>query len=187
MKRTLLMLTITCFTAFSVNAQDDAAQKNWMEYATPGSIQKMIAMSDGTWATDMTFWMAPGAPPSKSSGTCVNKMILGGRFQESKHTSSFAGQPFEGIGTMGYDNLKKVFQSSWVDNMSTGIMYMEGKWDDATRTMTFTGKCTNPGTGKDMTVREVYKIVDDNTHMMEMFQMENGTEFKSMEIKLTRK
>jgi len=186
MKRTLLIL-ITCFIAFSVNAQDEAAQKNWMEYATPGSVQKMIAMSDGEWNTDITFWMAPGAPPSKQSGKCVNKMILGGRFQESKHSGSFAGQPFEGIGTMGYDNLKKVFQSSWVDNMSTGIMYMEGKWDDATRSVTFTGKCTNPGTGKEMTVREVYKIVDDNTHQMEMYQTENGTEYKSMEMKMTRK
>ncbi|SIO10368.1 DUF1579 domain-containing protein [Chitinophaga niabensis] len=186
MKRTLLIL-ITCFIAFSVNAQDEAAQKNWMEYATPGSVQKMIAMSDGEWNTDITFWMAPGAPPSKQSGKCVNKMILGGRFQESKHTGSFGGQPFEGIGTMGYDNLKKVFQSSWVDNMSTGIMYMEGKWDDATRSVTFTGKCTNPASGKEMNIREVYRIVDDNTHQMEMFQMENGTEYKSMEMKMTRK
>jgi hypothetical protein len=88
---------------------------------------------------------------------------------------------------MGYDNLKKVFQSSWVDNMSTGIMYMEGKWDDATRSVVFTGKCTNPASGKEMNVREVYKIVDDNTHVMEMYQMENGTEYKSMEMKMTRK
>lgn len=56
-------------------------------------------------------------------------MILGGRYQQSMHTGSFNGMPFEGISLVGYDNTKKVFMSSWADNMGTGSMYMEGTWD----------------------------------------------------------
>jgi hypothetical protein len=34
--------------------------------------------------------------------------------------------PFEGISTLGYDNAKKTFFSTWIDNMGTGMMVMEG-------------------------------------------------------------
>ena len=188
MKRIYLTLALLCATTLLATAQDEAAmQKAWMDYATPGSMQKMIAMADGTWTTDVTFWMAPGAPPSKMGGQCVNKMILGGRFQESRHTSDMGGQPFEGIGVMGYDNAKKTFFSTWIDNMGTGVMFLEGKLDDATRTITFTGKSTDPLTGKDLGIRETLKWVDDNNQHMEMFIMKDGTEFKSMAIDLKRK
>lgn len=187
MKRTLLLLLAVYCSSTAAFAQDEATQKAWMDYMTPGSMHKMMAMADGDWKTEMTFWMAPDTPPSTATGTCTNKMILGGRYQESRHGSSFAGQPFEGLGTLGYDNAKKVFQSTWVDNMGTGIMYLEGKWDDATRSITLTGKMTDPISGKEQLVREVVKWVDDNNQVMEMYMMADGTEFKSMELKLTRK
>ncbi|WP_346318789.1 DUF1579 domain-containing protein [Chitinophaga sp. YIM B06452] len=186
MKRILLALT-AMITALSAHSQDEAAMKAWMDYATPGSMQKMIAMADGNWKTDMTFWMAPGAPPMTTTGTCTNKMVMGGRYQESRFTSSMDGQPFEGVGMLGYDNVRKVFVSTWLDNMGTGIMYLEGKWDDATRSITFTGNMTDAVAGKAMPVREVFKWVDDNNQVMEMYQMSNGTEYKSMELKFTRK
>lgn len=186
MKRTWLLLLALYSTSAAI-AQDETAQKAWMDYMTPGSMHKMMAMADGDWKTDMTFWMAPDAPPMTQAGNCTNKMILGGRYQESRHTSSFDGQPFEGIGLLGYDNAKKVFQSTWVDNMGSGIMYLEGKWDDATRSVTLTGKTTDPATGKEQLIREVFKWVDDNNQVMEMYMMTDGKEFKSMELKLTRK
>lgn len=187
MKRTLLLLLAVYCSSTATFAQDEATQKAWMDYMTPGSMHKMMAMADGDWKTEMTFWMAPDTPPSTATGTCTNKMILGGRYQESRHGSSFAGQPFEGIGTLGYDNIKKVFQSTWMDNMGTGIMYLEGKWDDATRSVTLTGKTIDPVSGKEQLIREVVKWVDDNNQVMEMYMMADGTEFKSMELKLTRK
>ena len=97
------------------------------------------------------------------------------------------GQPFEGYSLVGYDNAKKIFQSSWVDNMGTGIMHMEGKWDPQLKTINFTGTSVDPSTGKEMQVRETFKWIDDNTQLMEMFIQENGKEFKNMEIKFTRK
>ena len=112
---------------------------------------------------------------------------MGGRYQQSMHSGSFNGMPFEGMSLTGYDNAKKVFMSSWVDNMGTGIMQMEGTWDPNTKTINFEGNTIDPMTGKDMKVRETYKIIDKNTHMMEMFMTQDGRESKSMEIKLTRK
>lgn len=164
--------------------------KNWMAYSTPGDMHKLMASWDGTWAGDITMWHAPGAPPETSKGTAVNKMIMGGRYQVSTHTGNMMGMPFEGLSTTAYDNAKKTFISTWVDNMGTGIMRMEGKWDDATKTMTQTGKCVDPsaGTDKEMDVRQVLRVVDDKTHVFEMYGPgPDGKEFKMMEIKLTRK
>jgi hypothetical protein len=65
-------------------------------------------------------------------------MILGGRYQQSTTKGSFNNMPFEGISLLGYDNAKKVFMNSWVDNMGTGILQMRGTWDPAGKTINFT-------------------------------------------------
>lgn len=186
MKRMCLFVALVCSTFLTARAQDEAAQKAWMDYMTPGPMHKMMAMANGTWNTDITFWMSPDGPSSKSTGTCTNRMILGDRYQESVFTGDMGGMPFEGHGIMAYDNAKKVFQSVWYDNMGTGIMVLEGRMDDATRTMTLTGSSVDPS-GKALGIREVFKWVDDNTQMMEMYMTQDGKEFKSMEMKLTRK
>lgn len=168
-------------------AQTAEEMKAWMEYSTPGPVHEMLSKSDGEWNADITFWMAPGAPPQTASGTCVNKMILGGRYQQSNHSGIMMGMPFEGMMILGFDNIKKVLQSTWVDNMGTGIMNMTGTWDNASNSATFTGSMTDPMTGKDCQVREVFKIIDNNNQVLEMYDNKTGTETKTMEIKYTRK
>jgi len=165
-----------------------AMMKAWMAYATPGEPHKMLASQNGKWSEEITMWMDPSKPPTKSVSSCVNAMVLGGRYQQSKHVGSFDGMPFEGISTVGYDNAKKVFVSSWVDNMGTGLMYMEGPWDPASKSMTLTGKMVDPSTGKECSVREIVTFIDDKNQKMEMYNTPaGGKEFKTMEIKLTRK
>jgi hypothetical protein len=169
-------------------AQTEAEMKAWMEYMTPGEVHKMLAKWDGEWNEDITMWMMPDAPPQKNKSACVNKMILGGRYQSAVHTGSFNGMPFEGNSTLGYDNAKKKFISTWVDNMGTGITVMEGTWDEKTKTMHLKGKQTDPTSGKETTIRETFQIIDDNTQKMEMFMTPvGGKEFKNMEIVFTRK
>ena len=113
-------------------------------------------------------------------------MVLGGRYQQSTHTGNMMGQPFEGQGTLAWDNARKMLISTWIDNMGTGIMYMEGTWDNATKMATMKGKTTDPATGKEMDVKQTFAIVNDNTQKMEMFMTQDGQEFKTMEITLTR-
>lgn len=166
-----------------------AMMKAWQEDMTPGPQHVMIAKWDGTWDAETTMWMAPGAPPETSKATSVNKMMLGGRYQTTNFKGNFMGMPYEGHGMMGYDNAKEVFTSTWLDNMSTSPMKMEGTWDDAAKSINFKGKMLCSANGKEMDMREVYKIVDDNTQIMEMYgpDMQTGKEYKHMEIKFTRK
>jgi hypothetical protein len=190
MKKIILVICAMIITATcsEIYGQTEAEMKAWMEYMTPGEIHKEMAKWDGEWNEDLTMWMAPGAPAQKSTATCVNKMILGGRYQSSMHTGSFNGMPFEGMSTVAYDNVKKTFVTTWIDNMGTGMMVMEGKWDEKTKTLNTKGKQTDPMTGKDMAVRETFQIIDDNTQKMEMFMTPaGGKEYKSMEVVFTRK
>ena len=183
-------------SAFNVAAQEksssaemDAMMKNWKAYMTPGEAHKLMASWDGTWNGETTMWMEPGAPPTKSKGTAVNKMVLGGRYQTSTHKGDMMGMPFEGMGTMGYDNVKKIFVSTWIDNMGTGVMMMEGSWNEATKTLSLKGKCVDPSRtdGKEMEMREVLRIIDDKHHVMEMYSPgPDGKEYKMMEINFTK-
>ncbi|MDB5202087.1 MAG: hypothetical protein JWQ27_1496 [Ferruginibacter sp.] len=164
--------------------------KNWQAYMTPGDVHKMMASWNGSWNGTMQMWHMPNTPPETSKVNTVNRMIMGGRYQVNTHTGTMMGMPFEGTGTLAYDNAKKKFISTWIDNMGTGIMLLEGGWDEGTKSMTLTGKCVDPsaGNGKETPVRETFTSIDANTQLMEMYgPAPDGKEFKMMEIKFTRK
>ena len=193
-----LILGSFLFFSTALKAQDkvkkDEAQpapskeeQAWMAYMTPGPMHKMLAASNGDWSEELTFWMTPGAPPIKAEAKCFNSMILGDRYQQSVTSGMMMGMSFEGHSLVGYDNVKKMYQSTWVDNMGTGIIFMEGKYDEKSNSITFAGNMIDPNTGKEEMARQIMKFIDEKTHMMEMYQTKDGKEFKSMEIKFTKK
>jgi hypothetical protein len=185
---TILAAMAACICGNWAHAQqNDADTKAMMAYMTPGATHAQMAKSAGNWSGAITYWMQPGAAPTNTTGEAKNEMILGGRYLKSTNTGNMMGMPFEGMGITGYDNAKKVFVSTWVDNMGTGIMYMEGTWDDNNKAINFSGKMVDPVSGKDLQLREVLKFIDDNNQVMEMYISANGQEFKTMEIKYTRK
>ncbi|MBA4166666.1 MAG: DUF1579 family protein, partial [Chitinophagaceae bacterium] len=63
-----------------------------------------------------------------------------------------------------------------------------GTWDDATKTINFTGAMVDPMSGKDLNMRETFKIIDDKNQLMTMYVTPQGaSEYKSMEIKFAKK
>lgn len=183
----LLLVIPAAFFCLSAVAQSQDEMKAWMAYSTPGEIHKLMAKSVGTWNGNITMWMKPGAPPMNSTGVMTNTMLMGGRYLQGTNTGNFMGQPYEGINMTGYDNAKKMFVSSYIDNMGTGMMYMTGSWDAASNSIQFSGTMVDPMSGKDIPVREVLKFVDDNNQVFEMYNSMGGQEYKSMEIKYVRK
>lgn len=182
--------TSTTDTATTTTAVPDSAtmMKNWQAYMTPADAHKMMASWNGTWVGETQMWMTPDAPPTKSVSTAVNKMVLDGRYQQSTHTGNFMGMPFNGMSTLAYDNVKKVFISTWIDNFGTGLMVLQGPWDSTAKTITLTGKMVDPAIGKEVDVREVFTIVDNDNQVMEMYgKGYDGKEFKTMQINYKRK
>ena len=167
----------------------DSATKaaNMMAFATPGAMHKMMASWDGNWTATIKFWINPELPPDSMVSVSVNKMINNGLIQYSTHTGSWAGMPFNGVSQTGYDNHREVFWSTWFDNFGSGLVYLEGTWNDATKTISMKGKTTDPETKAQLDVRETLKVVDDNTQLMEQYLTHDGKEMKSMEITFRRK
>lgn len=168
--------------------------KKMMEYSTPGEFHKWLEKSNGTWMEEITMWMDPSKPPMKNEAVCENTMILGGRYQQSmtKGDMDMGGgmrMPFEGISTVGYNNATKMFESTWMDNMGTGIVYMKGTFDKEKNQVVFRGSMPDCmfDPKKDVAIREVFHIIDDNTQTMEWYETRNGKENKTMEIRFTRK
>ena len=156
--------------------------QNWQAYMTPGPMHALMAKDVGTWDAGITMWMDPKAPPTKSTGTAEVKMIMNGLYQQATNKGNWGGMPFEGVSTLAYNNGTKKFENTWIDNMGTGIMMMYGTYDSAAKTITFTGSCYNPMTGRDCNMRQVVTFVDDNTQKMEMWDDMYGSERKSMEM-----
>ena len=167
---------------------DSTMMSLWMAFATPGEMHQMLAKDDGEWEGEVTHWMEPNGKPTTSKATATNKMIMGGRYQQSTHSGCFGGMPFEGMSLVGYDNAKKVFMSTWIDNMGTSFMNLEGKLDSATRTIRLSGNCTNPMDGSTQHIREDFQFVDANTQKLTMYGPDmTGKEYKMMEIIFRRK
>lgn len=163
-----------------------AMMKAWQAYMTPGEEHKMIAKSNGKWEEEVKMYMSPGAPPEIMKSTCVNTMIMNGLYQSSETKGNYNGMPFEGHSTLGFNNATKKYQSTWIDNMSSGMMKMEGTWDSTSKMLVMTGTETDMMTGKDLAVRETMKFPDDNHQTMEMFETRGGKESKVMEINFKR-
>jgi len=186
----------TTATSSATSTQpSEAEMKQMMELAKPGENHKLLATMAGTWSYNITMWMAPGAPPSKSTGTGVRKAIMGGRYFTFEVTGKMQmpgadGKmkdfEFKGMSLEGYDNVKKKFVATWCDNMGTGIALSEGSYDAATKTFTYNGDYEMMP-GMKTKFREVIKVTDADHHSMEYYEDRGQGEMKSMEITYTRK
>lgn len=192
----LLVAGVVVFASAPAAAQEEAAttteqemMQKWMEFATPGEPHQRLAEMVGDWDYEMTWWMAPDAPPETSTGTMTAEMSMDGRYLIENWTGTAMGQPFSGRSTMGYDNFRDEYISTWIDNMGTGIMVSRGQYDPAQDALVTTGTFDDIMTGeRDKTMRGVSKRLDENTLHVEMFVPgPDGQEFKTGEIHATRK
>ena len=113
---------------------------------------------------------------------------MNGLYQMTDYTGTMMGQPFTGHGILAYDNAKKEFVNTWIDNMGSGVVIMRGTFDPNTNTLVLKGTQTNPVNGKDAMIREEVKFADDNNYMFTMWgEGMDGKEEKFMEVMLKRK
>ena len=172
--------------------------KQMMELSKLNENHKLLASLAGNWTYNIKFWMNPdpNAKPQESKGTASTKPVMGGRYfvmdvsgkmQMPGPDGKMKDVEFKGMGIDGYDNVKKKFVSSWIDNMGTGIEFSEGTYDPATKTFTYASEM-EAVPGMKTKVREVLKIADNDHHTFEWYEDRGkGQEAKTMEISYTRK
>src|SRR5438552_9515154 len=170
--------------------------KQMIEMSKLNENHKLLSSLDGSWNYTIQMWMNPdpNAKPQESKGTATRKSVMGGRYvmmdvsgkmQMPGEDDKMKDVQFKGMGLEGYDNVKKKFINSWIDNMGTGIQFSEGTYDPATKTLTYTSEM-EPVPGMKSQVREVIKIADNNHMTLEWYENQGGGEKKTMEIANTR-
>ena len=177
--------------AMSQEQKDPAAlgmeqmMKMYEKLNMPGPEHARFKDAVGTWKTESKMWMGPGEP-TVSTGTSRMELLFGGRYLKEDYHCSSPEMPFKGLGLHGYDNHKKKYVSVWLDSLSTGIMMMEGAYDEATKTATMMGEYDDPFMGQfkaKSTIRELSK----DRRLFEMYRIgADGKERKDMEITYIR-
>jgi hypothetical protein len=172
--------------------------KKWQASATPGENHKHLEPLVGTWDLTMKTWMGgPDSEPAVSTGTAEAKWILGKRYVQETVRAEMKmpgpdgremSMPFEGQGVTGYDNFKRVYVGTWADDASTQLLTMRGSYDPAKKTFTMYGEMDEPMLDiYGRMFKGVTRIVDDNTHVFEMYDLHVGDDYKVMEITYKRK
>lgn len=207
MKLFLLTAILSCIVFYSCNNEQNGSDpsvntestqtasamdttgmtKAFENFMTPGPMHTWLAKFNGAWDAEVVSFMNPEKPDT-SIATNVYNMTLNGLYQEGILSGNMMGMPFEGHSITGYDNAKKMFVSTWVDNLGSGIVLMSGTYDETSKTLTLLGSQTSPMTGKDTPIKEIMKIIDDNTYTLEMYGAGmDGKEMKFMEATFKRK
>lgn len=162
----------------------DPQMEAWIKASTPGDEHKLLQQYVGTWNTTTTFWMKPGEQPQTSTGTAQFESIFGGRFVKQTVKGTAMGQPFEGMGVSGYDNIKKHYTSVWMDSMGTSTTIGTGQLNAEKTAITDEGTMSCPMTPSGTrSYRAVWGVPVNNSFKYEMYGPdETGKEFKMMEV-----
>ena len=198
MVRNAILAALACAVWPLFSAADDkkkpdgppdpaATMEAMMKAAKPGEWHKKLEPLVGSFTFKAKMWMDPSQPPTESEGTCETKWVMGNRYVRQEVKGNFGGMEFNGVGVMGYDNLKKKYVSAWIDNMGTGISTGTGELDKTRKVFTFTGEDIDPLSGKLVKGRDVTTLNDDGTYKTEFYKLTDGKEVKVMEIVSTKK
>jgi hypothetical protein len=167
---------------------DEQMMQKAMQLATPGPEHKRLQPMVGTFGATARWVMDPSKPEEVSQGTSTNDWIFDGRFLQTKYEGTTHGQPFHGLGLVGYDNAAKHYQSIWLDSMGTMMMPIFNGTSDANgKVITFRGEFDCPIRSQHFNVRQVWTIVDNNRHTMEWYEKgEDGNERRAGVIEFVR-
>ena len=172
----------TAVLAQEADKDQQKAMEAYMAMMAPNENHVFLANFAGDWDVVTNAWMGPGATPTTGQGTYTAEMILGGRFVMMHYNGTIFGQPFEGYQVIGYDNIKKKYETFWIDNSSTSFYLTEGVRDQGGATIADTGLWADPMTGGSVKVRDEMKLVGPDAFTYELYMTQpDGTEFRSLQ------
>lgn len=170
-----------------MSAEQQAMMDAWQKAGKVGPQHQQLAALVGDWTTQQSMWMDPKAPPIKETGKASNTLVMGGRYLRQDFTGQWQGQAFHGLGYMGYDNITGKHFNSWMDDSSTSLFVAHGDYDPATKTYRYAGEMNDPMQGgAKVPYRSTLRVVDQDKHVMEMYETRDGKEAKTMQIEYTR-
>ncbi len=159
----------------------------WAEMNKPGAEHAELAKTIGDW--DMTIKSINPMDPTQTStdkGTEKVEWLIEGRYVKCTTVGQMGGGNFVGFGINGYNTVTKKFETTWIDNMSTGQMAYVGTMD-ANHNLSMDCQYDDPMTGTKKISRMVCTWTDANTRGFKMYEVDGSKETLMMEATYTRK
>jgi Protein of unknown function (DUF1579) len=194
MTRVLLILSLISGGTVASAQQPTPEQKKAMQQAMlekmqPAAEHKTLAALDGKWSTDVLYRMGDG-PTLKARGVATNRMILGGRFLESRATSNNPAGPglgdanVESLTIYGFDRRTGDYTSVGFDTMGTYWVSAAGKMSEG-QSIVMSGETLDDHAGS-KEIRKydmVLRVVDPDTYVTEIiFKFANRPDLKLVEV-----
>lgn len=186
---------LLCFSSLTFASHHDKSEnkeemmKAMMEYSTPGKEHERMGKLAGSWKYTSKGWEAPDKKPEETKGTAKFKMVLENHFLQQEIKGVAMGKPFSGLGFLGFDNLKKQYNTIWLDSMGTGMLHGIGSYDEKTQTYHDKGEFSCPIVdSKTGQYRSEWKIVDNKNMIFNLYAtIGDKPEYKMMEMIYFRK
>ena len=175
------------------SGQPDAAEmdtqamlQDWVKRNQPGEKHKWFERFVGEWETTTRMTMPGMEDMPASKGKAVYTLMLDGRFLALESEGEFMGMSVKGYGLTGYDNFRNMYNMFWIDSTSTRWYTSRGRVTRDGSTLETYGSLDEPSMNEiGKPVRYVVRIIDDNTHVFEAWEV-GGVEFKVFEITYKR-
>jgi hypothetical protein len=137
----------------------------------------------GTWDAESQIRRSPTAAPISMRGVYRNRPIAGGRWLAVDYQSDSG---FEGHGVYGWDPARGAYVGIWVDSTESVMARSEGRWDEATRTMTYVTEADRGGST--FRYREITQAQDDGSLLYRnLMPAPGGGEFEMVRIVYRRR
>jgi hypothetical protein len=160
----------------------------WASLSKPGPAHTLLEMFVGEWDSTITVRSEPGGRSETSRGRSSINRVLGGRFLQENFEGEAAGEKFQGMGVMGYDNGARQFKFVWIDSLNTALTISSGSYSPDRNRFEMASEVYDPLLGGLKTVRASLQIKNRDEYEYVMVDTApNGKEFISFEMRYTRR
>jgi hypothetical protein len=124
--KSILLIALLCVGGAAV--QD-------MPKPTRTEQHEWLAQLVGEWTVSVEATMEPGAEPMRMESSETVRSI-GGLWVVAEGSTTFDGEPFASMLTLGYDPVRKAFVGSWIDTTQAYMWSYVGTLDESGRILT---------------------------------------------------
>ena len=145
----------------------------------------MLEKLAGSWKVQIRMYM--DGEEVDSRGAARSEMILGGKAMRMDYKGNFMGMSFLGTGTEGFDEVQGKHFSTWIDNMTPGVIVDCGECEHGeSDRITYVGDRIDPESGEKFVSKSIVSIQSASQFTMEEWQNRGGEETLAMKIIYSR-
>lgn len=192
--RILAVMTMILGSAAAAVAQqaktaagDAAIVKTMDDAMNPGEGQKRLESMVGRFDVRIFTWVDPSKPPFESRAVAITSWVLGSRYIQTMLSGFVMGEPFNGIGYAGFDNVGKKYQACYMDVGGTAMEWFTGTMAPDGKSAVLTATIYDAITLKPTKAEMRLSIAANGDHITELWQVDSsGKWVKVVELQYRR-